>query len=228
MSFGANAGDSAENACDDCQWTIPLGFSYYYFTQFYTDIIITSNGYVSFGSIGLSISVPASSNSISAYNYDLATSTCGTLWYRSITDSTTLTKISSQINSYYAPVTSFTATNAFVATWDHICRLSSPGLYGTFQIIIATDGVQHYLMINYGTLDYSCYASGSFYQYIDANNVVVKNLLPTTPQSSSNVNFNGKWIYPSCSGKFFFYVNLYKNLNFKALSVDISIYLILK
>ena len=88
-----------------------------------------------------------------------------------------------------------------MATWDHICRLGTAGSYATFQVVITTDGSQYYFIMNYGALDFLSYASGSFYQYIDANNAVVKNLLPTTPQSSSNVNINGKWIYPSCSGK---------------------------
>jgi hypothetical protein len=79
--------------------------------------------------------------------------------------------------------------------------LSSSGFFATFQIIIATNGSQQFFMINYGTLNYVSYANGSFYQYIDANGNIVKSLLPTTPQLSSNVNFNGKWIFSTSSGK---------------------------
>lgn len=125
---------------------------------------------------------------------DLMTSKCGTLTTRSISDQITLDSIGSEINSLLVPSPPFYPTNAFVATWFQVCAYSYT-ITGTvtFQILISTDGDRTFLTLNYDVLQYSAYNIN--YQYIDYLNNLVQVFLPATPQYSSNVNVNGKWIY---------------------------------
>ena len=186
--------------CDDCELIIPISFPFYYFNNYYSSIGIETNGYIGFGTVSYTITVQPNSNVISAYNSDLATSTCGKLWYRDTTDSTDLSQIASDVNSYYRPAVNFNPTNALVVTWDSICRLSYQG-GSSFQIIITTDGKQHYLIVNYGTLGYTL-SSAAFFQYFDTNNNFTKKLFNNPPQSYSNVKSPGKWIFATYDGKF--------------------------
>lgn len=131
---------------------------------------------------------------------DLMTSKCGTLTTRSISDQTTLDSIGTEINSLLMPSPAFYPTNAFVATWFQVCAFSS-AITGTvsFQILVSTDGDRTFLTLNYDVLEFSPY--GVYYQYIDDLNNLVQVALPSSPQYSSNVNVNGKWIYFLTNGK---------------------------
>ena len=131
---------------------------------------------------------------------DLMTSKCGTLTTRSISDQTTLDSIGTEINSLLMPSPAFYPTNAFVATWFQVCAFSS-AITGTvsFQILVSTDGDRTFLTLNYDVLEFSPY--GVYYQYIDDLNNQVQVALPSSPQYSSNVNVNGKWIYFLTNGK---------------------------
>ena len=188
-------------AGDDESYEVSLGFTLTYFTQNYSTVRVDINGYLAFGTGTLpGGSTPIGSTSfsdlISAYNNDLMTSNCGNLTTRSINDSLTLNSIGAEINSLLAPINTFIPKNAFVATWFQVSAYNQ-SIIGTvtFQILISTDGQRTFLTLNYGNLDFAAYDYNIFYQYMDSNSFFVGNSLPTSPQLSSNVNVNGKWIY---------------------------------
>lgn len=188
--------------------TIGLSFQFNYFNNYYTSVSIESNGYIGFGLTSFPIIVQPNTNIISAYNSDLATSTCGTLWYRDTVDPTDLSQIASDVNTYYKPAVVFSPTNAFVVTWDSICQLSNANAWSTFQVIITTDGIQHYLIVNYGSLGFSL-TSASYFQYTDLNSNFIKKLFTDPPISYSNVNNAGKWIYATYDGKLVLFIFLF-------------------
>ena len=196
-------------AGDDEAYEVSLGFSLTYYTQNYTTVQVDINGYLVFETGTLPSGSTRIGNTnfgdlISAYNNDLATSNCGSLTTRSINDSVTLNSIGAEINSLLAPITPFTPKNAFVATWFEVCAYNQ-SVVGTvtFQILISTDGQRTFLTLNYGILDYAAFDYNIFYQYLDSGAYYVGNSLPPSPQLSSNVNVNGKWIYSLSNSNYF-------------------------
>lgn len=72
------------------------------------------------------------------------------LYYSARTGSSDLTAVSSVISSAFG--TSFSATSAFIATWDHVgyfARHHDPFTTNTFQVALATDGLDSYAIFNY-------------------------------------------------------------------------------
>lgn len=199
LSFANNASETIQPIGDDDAFDVSLGFNLFYFTAFYSTVSVNINGYLAFGTIGKQssywpITAPSPSNVISGYNVDLLTDRCGSLTTRSVSDQTVLNTIGSEINTLATPSPAFQPTNAFVATWNQVCAYDDI-INGTvsFQIVISTDGDRAFLTLNYDLIEFSSY--GVFYQYIDYNNTLVSTTLPSSPEASSNVNVNGKWIY---------------------------------
>lgn len=215
LSYGTLVGDTLITPGDDEVFLIELGFDFFYFTQFYSNITLSLNGLISFGNDGLAdfdkwpMGVSNSLNTIAAYDEDLYTTRCGELLTRSISDKPTLTTIGTEINSLLNPSPAFNPTNAFATTWLQVCNYDQ-AINGTvtFQILISTDGNRSYLIINYDLLEFPS-SYGYFYQYIDLNSNLNVTSIPN-PQLS-NVNVNGKWLFILPDGTFF--KNLY-NITF--------------
>lgn len=210
ISYGTSAGDIILTPDDDSAFIVQLGFDFYYFSQFYSNLTISINGFLSLSSIelengSLPIKVNNHSNTIAAYNSDLMTKRCGSIYIRLISDVSTLNIIGNEIsnllyNSSNSTLT-FKPTNAFVATWYQVCSFHN-SINGTvsFQLIISTDGKQTFLTLNYDILEFPA-EFGSFFQYLDPNHNLKKTqIAPSGPQNSSNVNVNGKWIYHLSDG----------------------------
>ena len=210
IGYGTSAGDILATPADDSAFTVELGFDFYYFSQFYSNLSISINGFLSFSSIelengSLPIKVNNHSNTIAAFNSDLMTKRCGSLYIRLISDVSTLNIIGNEISSllYNSSNSTFTfkPTNALVATWYQVCSYHN-SINGTvsFQLIISTDGRQTFLTINYDVLEFPA-EFGSFFQYLDSNNNWKKTqIAPSGLQNLSNVNVNGKWIYHLSDG----------------------------
>lgn len=200
MSFANSEGETLYPTGDDDSFNVTLGFDLFYFTEFYSIVSLNINGYLAFGTVGMQsegywpITAPSPSNVISGYNVDLLTERCGSLTTRSVSDQTILNTIGAEINSLAVPSPTFQPTNAFVATWNQVCAYDQY-TNGTvsFQIVISTDGDRTFLTLNYDLIEFS--SDGVFYQFINYANSLVSITLPSSPESSSNVNVNGKWIY---------------------------------
>lgn len=88
-------------------------------------------------------------------------SNSGLLWYRTASDTATLNEVAAMISAGFAgqvitggqpsgSQTAFTPTVVQVATWDHVGSYNNHVLTSsTFQIIVASDGVQSYTLFLY-------------------------------------------------------------------------------
>jgi hypothetical protein len=171
---------------NQCASNIPLGFTYNYFNTPFTTVSVCQQAY-----IGL-----ASSNSqsyqIAATNTNglSINSTFGTVSYRSLIDSATLSNLSSIIKWYYFQSTTvnFAATKGFVATWNNVPYSSNQSFLVNAQTILVTDGFVSFFIMNFGSVDlytfssYGNLTSGVFTSFSGSN-------------STSNVGLPGTSIY---------------------------------
>ena len=79
---------------DENSDTVPINFNFNYFGQSYSQLTISTNGYISFGT-----SSSTSGNWISALYYDLDTRTSGGIYYQNLnSQSSDFNSIKSDIN----------------------------------------------------------------------------------------------------------------------------------
>ena len=127
----------------------------------------------------------------------------GTIYYRSTNDTQTLSEIGLEISSlYYLNSSSFNPTNAFIVTWDSVAPWASlRSGFVSFQAILSTDGLNSFLTINYGKLDYSA-SNGYYFQYGSYYSAYYTTISKSSPELSSNSGVNGKWIFKLGNLKF--------------------------
>ena len=84
-----------------------------------------NNGFSDFSPDPFPISTPL----IAPFWTDLYTGHFGSLWYRVTTDSDIVERIREEVASAFPELTTFSATEVVIATWDHVgycCSLNSP------------------------------------------------------------------------------------------------------
>ena len=138
--------------------------------------------------------MPTPYDSIPAMNYDLDTGHGGNIYYQNALASD-LILIKNKINLVDS---SFTPNNAYVITYDQVPDFSTGLLKASFQIILATDSITSYVILQY----FSCMSSlrvtpGLYYINQQCVSVLNKIEISTNPCSSSNVNEAGTWILSS-------------------------------
>jgi len=149
------SGDTAIPANDDgYSDQINLTTSFWFFDQEKTSLWVNNNGNITFGgpmSTYTPFAFPSSAQIVAAYFADVDTrgSGSGLAYYGERTDTGTLTTISNQVNTAFSGA-GFTASYAFVASWDHVGYFGShDDMLNTFQIVLATDGGNSYAIFNY-------------------------------------------------------------------------------
>lgn len=172
-----------------------MGFVFPYFDQSFSSCYISNNGFISFGypiSYAYYTYPPSGQNIIAPLVYDLYSAAGGDITYKSygLNDIATLNIIGTEINQLLNA--NFIPNNLFVITFDAVKAFSVSGTV-SFQIILSTDSIKSYLTVNYGHLDFYCDLT-PYYQYV-INNVLGQNSFSCSA-TSSNVNVNGKWVYP--------------------------------
>ena len=80
----------------------------------------------------------------------------GTIYYRQDTDPALVEQLEKEIAIQYPEVSSFHPLLVFVATWDSVAAYSSSfdGLVNTFQVAIATDGMETFVRFSYGDIQW--------------------------------------------------------------------------
>lgn len=185
-SYGTAAGDTRLPSCDDCSGYSSLkgagaggsSLATPFFGQRFSDLYVNNNGSLSFMKSvwnyvprtfpdpQLQSDVPAI---ISAFGVDVDTTSNiganGSVWSRLVTDSSQLSSISSEVVANSGGTTSFNATFAVIATWDHVGVFPGYGPYhfdkalgryvpdksDTFQLVLVSDGLNTYTMFKYPT-----------------------------------------------------------------------------
>ena len=151
---------------------------------------------------------------IAPYMYDFITSNGGgNIYYRNLTNLTSLSSIGSEIS--LTKSISFTPNHAFVITWSAVHAFDGRMPNGDFQVIFSTDNATSYMTAYYnscpGPDSYTSNAGlpYSSYEYFNSSNVLIRNDY-SNPCTSSNVNQNGKWIFPLFLSNYIFSINMYQ------------------
>lgn len=172
-----------------------MGFVFPYFDQSFSSCYISNNGFISFGysiSYAYYTYPPSGQNIIAPFVYDLYSAAGGDITYKSYSsnESEILNIIGTEINQLL--ITNFMPNNSFVITFDAVYACYVAGTV-SLQLILSTDSEKSYLTVNYGHMDFICDIT-PFIQYF-INNVLGQNTFSCS-ESFSNVNVNGKWIFP--------------------------------
>lgn len=160
IPFGTTAGDFVLPVNDDgSSSAIPYSFTFY--GNSYSSLWVNNNGNLTFDgsmSVYTPYAFPSDRVIIAPYFADVDTRGDGTVsgdghddvYYSVRTGSSDLNAISAIINAAFG--SSFSATSAFVATWDHVgyySHHSDLSQSNTFQVALATDGMASYAIFNY-------------------------------------------------------------------------------
>jgi hypothetical protein len=182
---------------DDNTGTVPIGFNFNYFGTFYGHLYVSTNGFISFGSIVDSMNSALSANAISALNYDLDTRYIGSIYYENLNSQTSdyysIKYDLNRLDSYFEP------TNIFRITYDNVPNFGTKSYHTTsFQIILASEDVssKSYILLKYTSCltGLSLSAMQAIY-YLGSNGQPMSYLISVNPCTSSNVNLNGTWVF---------------------------------
>jgi hypothetical protein len=178
---------------------VPINFNFTYFYQSFTQLTISTNGYVSFGT-----SSSTSGNWISALNYDLDTRTSGGIYYQNLNsqsgDFNSIKSVINRVNPAFVP------TNLFRITYDNVPAWGQRSDIASFQIILANDATISYVLLKYTSCLSSSYLSRiQAIYYLSANEQSVSNQMSLNPCTRTNVNQVGTWVFDASSfnSKFF-------------------------
>ncbi len=177
-AMGVNYGDTSLSTI---LGSVSLGFNFPYFGQTITGLSIYPDG-----DIYLLQSGSSNTNGYQVAVYHITAGYSGPFLYRSETSTFELNKLSVRIRQ--ATGSTFTATNAFVITWDKNPNPVNATLLNSFQIVLVTDGFYSFLIFNFNRLDQT---PGSTY-FKDAN-LTVRSVSSST--TGSNCNFPGRLIF---------------------------------
>ncbi|XP_036427536.1 uromodulin-like [Colossoma macropomum] len=142
--FGSGAGDAVNPSIDDgSSSAVNLQSPFSFFGRLYSQIYVNNNGHLTFDQPLVSFT-PVQFNIyrrdiIAPFWTDIDNRGTGIISYNQYTSGSVLSQATRDINQYF-PGVNFTASWVFVATWDKVAYLSSPGTagYGT----ISSDGFE--------------------------------------------------------------------------------------
>ncbi|NXH16780.1 TECTA protein, partial [Bucco capensis] len=161
--FGPEVGDQATPHEDDgMSPEIQLWETFSFYSQPHQSLYVNNNGVVSFGT-GVPeftpepFPLPGHRPFVAPYWADVDITLGGDVFYRQSQDQ----KLLAQVAKDLAPAVSSSEpppkpTWAFVATWDKVSFFGAASdKVNTFQVVLATDGLTSYVMLNYGDLQWT-------------------------------------------------------------------------
>ncbi|CAM4683270.1 unnamed protein product [Leuciscus chuanchicus] len=115
----------------------------------------------------------------------------GTISYREDTSSAVLAQVTAAVKQYFPNIT-FSASSAFVATWDNV-PYSDGGRVVTFQVILVSSVHRSFILINYGDIAETKQIWLAGYNTVDSvNSFTIPVTSASELSSSSNINVNGR------------------------------------
>ncbi|XP_062996680.1 IgGFc-binding protein-like [Elgaria multicarinata webbii] len=153
-------------ADDGASPQIPISEHFLFYAKRYQSLYVNNNGVVSFGK-PVSQFTPDPFPLIDGRAFvapfwaDVDNRITGEVYYRQSQDGRLLQRVTDDINTYF-PNERFTATWAFVATWDHVAFYGSlSSKVNTFQAVLTSNGELSFVMLNYQDIQWiSGQASG--------------------------------------------------------------------
>jgi hypothetical protein len=143
-------------------------------------------------------------NYIAALSCDFdTTSSSGGIYYQNLnSQSSDFSSIKSDLNRLDA---SFVPTNLFRITYDRVPVISNSSLLTSFQIVLASDSSNSYVLLKYIKCEYDVlFISPVIYYLLNGEQKTYKYF--NNPCTDSNVNQVGTWVFDvSSTSKPFFY-----------------------
>ncbi|XP_065116696.1 uncharacterized protein [Paramisgurnus dabryanus] len=207
---GLAAGD-AQTVVVGTEDYVPVYLSspFLYFERPYSLIYVNNNGLLSFNQAipeSNPYTFPSGGEDLIAPLWtELDDYGLGEFYYQQYTSGNVLTRATEDIKRYY-PGLSFNATWVFVATWDYVETTDlNTFLYHTapsisFQVVLISDGVSSFILMNYGDMSTIVYQTESGFDTVGSKHYFVVpmsndgNLIPNL-KSTSNVNTPGRWAF---------------------------------
>ncbi|XP_026502938.1 sushi, nidogen and EGF-like domain-containing protein 1, partial [Terrapene carolina triunguis] len=159
--YGPAQGDQKNPKADDgASPEIPISMTFTFYGKEHRSLYVNNNGVVSFG-VSVSQYTPDpfpladGRPFVAPYWGDVNNNLGGDVYYRETQNPELLRRLTRDINQYF-PEIPFTATWAFVATWDRVAYYGSTSQkVNTFQAVLANDGKVTFIMLNYGTIQWT-------------------------------------------------------------------------
>ncbi|WAR19053.1 NDG-like protein [Mya arenaria] len=155
--YGSSRGDETLSNEDDIsspevQLTTPI----HYYDGFYTSIYVNSNGHVTFESelpvIQPNMVLPMGREFrlIAAFFADVDLTQGGNVFYRETNEEALLQRAGADVQGHFSQFPDFEPLGLFIATWDKVLpHKPESALTNTFQIVIASDELNSFVIFNY-------------------------------------------------------------------------------
>jgi len=222
-NFGPMSGDKKMPSDDDHHEKIELPSKFKFFDKYYSALYASTNGVIKLVNESdkydnvldihneyyyNSVHFPISNHSLiapfwtdmSPHRKDSHT------FYRIATDKHTLNRVYQEAENFMPlSASSFGPQWAFIITWYQLSANQHTrfGHNNTFQLVITSDGIQSYVIFNYGPLNWpnekvkvnvvSGYNIGDNQRFFEMAESFTPNI--TNLQHRSNVNIPGKWMF---------------------------------
>ncbi|KAI2650042.1 Alpha-tectorin [Labeo rohita] len=190
-------GDTVNPISDDgSSGAISLQQPFKYFGRTHSRLFVNNNGFITFTEQMFSY-VPflnSRRDIIAPMWTDLDNRRGGTISYREDTSSAVLVQVTAAVKQYF-PNIPFTATSAFVATWDSVPYYSGGG-EATFQVVLVSSVHRSFILFNYGVIAATrqIWLAG-YYTMDSVNSFTIPAAGVPELSSSSNINENGRWSF---------------------------------
>jgi hypothetical protein len=176
---------------DDNYTVVDLSFTFVYFGKSYTQISISSNGYVCFGENEKCTNnkEPLTDDILIGLYYDLDTKRNGSgqIYYKNLNDSTMASLYVNLLDPSFVP------KNIFMITYDNVLPYLESGSDSpvSFQIYILTDSIKSYVIFKYTSCpdELSMRSSG-----LNINKKEEISIPKSQKCSLSNVKQKGVWV----------------------------------
>ncbi|XP_013419198.1 sushi domain-containing protein 2 [Lingula anatina] len=218
--YGTNNGDATAPVNDDGSTSaITLSTGFPYFDQLHTRLYVNTNGALSFlGTVSTYTpqAFPLDSNRrlIAPFWADVdTTENHGRVFYRQTTDLSILNRATSDIRAAFVSQSKFTASWAFVCTYDDVTYFGGSSITNTntFQVVLVTNGRHSFAIFNYkevtwttgtasggsgglgGTPAQVGFNAGDGLRYFSVPGSRTSAIVDV--ETTTNVNVPGRWIF---------------------------------
>lgn len=221
-NFGTSAGDKKMPADDDHHERVEMPTQFKFFDKHFTALYASTNGVIKLVNendrfdnvLDLHNEFYYNSVRFPIYNHSLIAPFWTDMsphrkdshtFYRIATDKTTLNRVFREVESFMPSASSFGPEWAVIITWFQLSANQHTrfGHNNTFQLVISSDGIQSYVIFNYGPLAWpnekvkvnvvSGYNVGDNERFFEMAESFTPNIVNL--QHRSNVNIPGKWIF---------------------------------
>lgn len=221
FDFGPKAGDFNLTKLDDHYVLVQKPISFKFFDKYFQSFYLSSNGLIKLLEKNSTVSSQEEINLhhytehfpilnktlIAPYWVDMITGADGDVFYRLVTDKSTLNDVSFEIDrltkANYA--SSYKPSWVAIVTWYQMKSFMTPtkSHKNTFQLIMTTNGEDSYVLFNYGRLQWPSenayieveagFNFGDNVQFFRMEGSGTHNI--SQLENKSNVNMRSKWLF---------------------------------